>query len=362
MDAPDKRAALSQMESKPSDGVRDAIFEHQIFWPSGFGLVAHAPDFRRTESAWKIRQADVDAELDQMQREGLVSNSMGLGWTASLQGQVAREQRWQALGRRHPALNDPGSAVADLVLALVKSGGAHSEIDARLHLPDHELDIYLAHVAASDRDAAIESLVDRNLLTRGFDLRDLLIDGTPLRTTPDGDRHYAHRIVPLLGLRPPATILAPIDEEPLPFDELGLEAGAADNLRFRWEEAQRCMGARAWFAAALLFGSMLELVLLDWLRRDAVKSKAAKGARDPKTGSVRPIEDWKLATLIAVAAELGYLDNAIEKFAGGLRDTRNFIHPDRHIRERSTPDEHVAMITQQTARAVFDALARATRK
>jgi hypothetical protein len=97
-----------------------------------------------------------------------------------------------------------------------------------LHLPDHELDIYLAHVAASDREVAIKSLIDRDLLTRGFDVKDLLVDGTSLRTSPDGDRHYALGIVRLLGLRPPATILAPIDEEPLPFDALGLEDDAAD--------------------------------------------------------------------------------------------------------------------------------------
>jgi hypothetical protein len=360
MDAPETGVVKSLIKNTLDESVRDAIFEHEIFWPSGFGLVAHAPDFRRTESAWNFRQAEIDAVLDEMRCEGLVANSMGAGWAASLEGQVARERRWQVLGRRHPALNDPSSAVEDLVLALVKSGGAQSESDARLHLPDHELDIYLAHVALPEREAAIEFLVDRDLLTRDFDLRDLLLDGTPLRTTPDGDRHYAHQVVSRLGLRPPATILAPMEEERLPFDELGRNTISADNLRFRWEEAQRCMDARAWFAASLLFGSMLELVLVDWLRRDEVKAKAATRARDPKTGNVRPIEDWTLAKLIEVAAELGYLDNAIEKFARGLRDTRNFIHPDRHIRERSTPDEHVAGITRQTARAVFCALARAT--
>jgi hypothetical protein len=107
---------------------------------------------------------------------------------------------------------------------------------------------------------------------------------------------------------------------------------------------------------------MLELVLLDWLRRDEPKAKAAKRApRDGTTASVRRIEDWSLAKMIEVAAELEYLDNAIEKFADGLRGTRNFIHPERHIRERGTPDEHVAGISRQTVRAVFDALARAAR-
>lgn len=341
----------------PQDAVRDAIFEHEIFWPCNFGLVAHAPDFRRSEAAWDFSPTEIDVELDRMRGQGLIMSSLAPGWIASEAGQISRERRWQALGRRHSALSDPSSAIDDLVVAIVKSGGAQSENEARLHLLDHELDVYLCGVAPADRQAALERLISQGLITRDFDLRDLvLLNGSPLRTTPDGDRYYARQVVPRLGICPPATILAPDTEERLPFDELGLDPVAADNLRFRWEEAQRCMGARAWFAATLLFGSILELVLLDCLHRNVSRATAAKCAPRGR------IEEWPLAKMIEVAAELGYLDNAIDKFADGLRGTRNFIHPARHIRERGTPDEHVAALARQTVHAVFDALARAAGK
>jgi hypothetical protein len=106
----------------------------------------------------------------------------------------------------------------------------------------------------------------------------------------------------------------------------------------------------------------LELVLRDWLRRDEPAAKAANAApKDRRTRQVLPLDDWSSAELIKVAAELQHLDPSLARHANAVRDTRNLIHPDRQIRERSAPDGDVAQITQQVVRAVLQALARATR-
>ncbi len=105
-----------------------------------------------------------------------------------------------------------------------------------------------------------------------------------LMLAADGRRLYARDVVPRLGLRPPATVLAPIEPERLPFDNLGLDPTLADNLRYRWEEAGRCAGARAWLAATVLYVSILEV----WFYRtgwDGTLSEPTRHVRRRRTGS-----------------------------------------------------------------------------
>lgn len=350
--------------SAHEQAIRDAIFEHGIFAAGQIGNWQVRPDaFRRHEAAWRFETADIEAELRRMQAAGLVTCNEAGFWHALPAGLVARETRWQTTGRRHRSLGSGRAAVDDLVLAIVMSGGWEIHPDEPPQFPEHELAIYLARVSPAECERTTQSLVERGLLTREIDWDDFRFNGVPLRTTPDGDRYYAQQVVPRLGLTLPATILAPAVDEHLPFDELGLSPVVADNLRFRWEEAARCVGARAWLAAATVYGSILELVLLDWLRRDQRAATMASAApKDNKTRQVLPIDDWSSAALIKVAAELRYLDPSLARHANAVRDTRNLIHPDRHIRERSAPDGDVVQITRHVVQAVLQALARATRE
>lgn len=111
-----------------------------------------------------------------------------------------------------------------------------------------------------------------------------------------------------LGIKPPATILSPTEPERLLFDNLGLPPDLTDNLRYRWEEAERCETARAWLAANILYGSILEATLHGWLGRMKKQAMAAKAA--PKKTSHRGTHEinfsrWGLNDLISVALELG---------------------------------------------------------
>ena len=343
--------------------LRDALFEHEIF-TAGALQCPHVSvqAIGLHEATWNFTPTELEDELARMGTLGWVSGNPIGYWYATEIGQIAREQRWQELGRRHPSLSDPCSAVDDLILGLVHSEAAEFPefLPGTQRLPERVLSVYLAHIDPPRREHAIDALLSAGLVVRGPDYDNP--GESALFTTRDGAIAYARTVVPRLGLCPPATLLSRSEERGLPFGGLGLEPLAAENLAFRWEEAQRCMHACAWLASAVLYGSMLELVLVDWLSRDEQKATAAiRAPKNPKTGVVLPLEKWSAEKLIDVAAELNLLGNGIEKYAQGLRGTRNLIHPAKHIHERSELDTHVAQIAQLTVRAVIEALASATR-
>ncbi|MFM0363057.1 hypothetical protein [Paraburkholderia sediminicola] len=339
--------------------IRDALYEHEIF-EAGAGGGAYAMEgIRQVEATWSFEECDLETELVAMEVVGLVQR-LGPCWDATRAGRVAREARWQQRGLRHPALSSAASAPDDLALAVIASGGEQWDAMAGGGLPEQSLGIYLFRLGDAASTATLAILIARGLVY--CDPQQVFGWPVPLTLTADGRRQYARDVVPRLGLRPPATILAPLEPESQPFDDLGLDATLADNLRFRWEEAQRCVEARAWLAASALYGSILEVILLGWLQREVASTMRAASAPRDRAGQAKPLDRWTLAELITVATELDYVDASHARHAQALRESRNLIHPHKQIRERSTPDGHLASISQLVVRAVLDALACATRK
>ncbi|OAJ52620.1 hypothetical protein [Paraburkholderia ginsengiterrae] len=320
---------------------------------------------RDVEATWTFSAAEVGKEFIRMEREGLVLRRSGFGgdlreyWEATQSGKIAREMRWQERGRRHLVLSTQDGSVEALAIALIASGGEEREVPTGSGLAATALSVYLHRFGETASEAMVNELIAKGLVRREDE--DLINWPFRLMLTADGRRQYAREVVPRLGLQPPATILAATKPEPVPFDDLGLEPKLADNLRYRWEEAARCTGARAWLAATALYASILEVVLPDWLGRDIERCKAALAApRDRQKQQVLPFEAWPLASLIKVTVELGYIDESLGRHAQALRESRNLIHPDRQIRERSTPDGDLTAISKRVVRAVLDACARTT--
>jgi hypothetical protein len=84
-------------------------------------------------------------------------------------------------------------------------------------------------------------------------------------------------------------------------------------------------------------GSILEAILYDLLTADpSIQQKAMTAHKAPKEkGTVKDIADgdWKLHSLIEVAAELKLLpDERAKTFDQVLRDYRNFVHPKKEIK------------------------------
>ena len=318
---------------------------------------------RHVEATWAFTHTELTNELGRMEADGLLLRRSGFGgdaleyWEATSSGKIKREMRWQERARRHPALSAQTASAEDLAIALIASGGDENELQIDTGLTAAALSVYLARLGETVCESTVNALLTQGLVRRADE--DLL--GWPFRLvlTADGRRKYAHDVVPRLGLQPPTTILAPTGPERVPFDDLGLDPRLADNLRYRWEEAARCTGARAWLAATALYASILEVVLPDWLGRDKERAKAALAApRDRQKQQVLPFEAWPLSILIKVAVELGYIDESLGRHAQALRESRNLIHPDRQIRERSTPDGDLTAISKRVVRAVLDAFAR----
>jgi hypothetical protein len=89
-----------------------------------------------------------------------------------------------------------------------------------------------------------------------------------------------------------------------------------------------------WKAATVIGGSVVEALLFDRLLHGGndVKAKTAEAghvtAKD-KGWHTQPLDKWGLWKLIAVARELGLIDDTVAKICDGVRDYRNLIHAGR---------------------------------
>lgn len=104
-------------------------------------------------------------------------------------------------------------------------------------------------------------------------------------------------------------------------------------LNRRWSEAWSCIGAKAYLAATVMIGSLLEALLLARVNRLSDKSPvfASKCAPKDKTGKTRPLQEWTLNAYIDVAHDLGWIGKASRDVGVVLRDYRNFIHPEKEL-------------------------------
>lgn len=339
--------------------IRDALFQHEIFGPKQGGNVRFGTDsFRSLEAAWDYELSEILSALDEMRTQGLVEFIEGR-YASTKAGRIARERRWQEKGLRHPSLTSSASAIKDVLVALTMSGGYKKEGQYKNSLNVETLEIFLPDANPIDVENAVLELIEEGIIRRG---RHIISDDiTIMVLSPEGVRHYAHRVIARLGIKPPATILSPTEPERLLFDNLGLPTDLTDNLRYRWEEAERCETARAWLAANILYGSILEATLHGWLGRMKKQAMAAKAA--PKKTSHRGTHEinfsrWGLNDLISVALELGLIDPTLTRHANALRENRNLVHPARQIEERAEPDNKLTAISKQVVSAVLSAMAQ----
>jgi hypothetical protein len=116
----------------------------------------------------------------------------------------------------------------------------------------------------------------------------------------------------------------------------GLETVIQD----RWIEAQRCQHAKAYLAAVILMGSILEGLLLARANQDRPEAFRSKSAPRNKDGRNVPVEEWSLNTLIEVAVELRWLKTDRGGFSHALRESRNVVHPWVHVSRAANFDDN----------------------
>lgn len=141
---------------------------------------------------------------------------------------------------------------------------------------------------------------------------------------------------------------------------LGLENGIGEILKNRWEESQRCVDASAHLSAIIMMGSLLEGVLLGVFQRNPAEvNKCPSAPKDTKTGKVKTFANWKLAEMIDVAHQLGWLGMDVRKFSHALREFRNLIHPYEQMVTGSNPDTDTCNISWLVVQAAVSDLAKA---
>lgn len=122
------------------------------------------------------------------------------------------------------------------------------------------------------------------------------------------------------------------------------DAALEEVLLSRLNELKSCLKNNIPFAAVIHSGGILETVLLEIATAHTRDFVSATTAPKDKDGKVVQIYKWKLAALIEVAKELGYIREDVYKFCQHLRDFRNYIHPREQMARRFTPDLNTAKI------------------
>ena len=102
-------------------------------------------------------------------------------------------------------------------------------------------------------------------------------------------------------------------------------------IQSRWLEAQMCQHGKAYLAAVIMMGSILEALLLARVSRSPMDAnRSPSSPKDRSTGKVLAHQDWKLNDLIEVAVERGWLKSDRGKFSHALRQSAMwFTHTSR---------------------------------
>jgi hypothetical protein len=135
-------------------------------------------------------------------------------------------------------------------------------------------------------------------------------------------------------------------------------------LRVYHREAHRCRDSRAYLAGCIMMGAALEASLLAFA--GCYPDEALRSTRAPaKAGVIKPLTQWSLADLLAVAKEQGWLPYSLSldeewngkkaqigDWAEVLRQIRNLAHPARHMLD--LPRKRITKRYLETAFEIFE--------
>jgi hypothetical protein len=122
------------------------------------------------------------------------------------------------------------------------------------------------------------------------------------------------------------------NEAPPNFSPLASDVVMQTILSRRWNECQICLGAGAPLATVVMMGGLLEALFVARANRLSDKSvlfKAAGAPLDKQTKKPLALQNWMLASYIAVGHELQWISKSGKDVAGVLREYRNYIHPEK---------------------------------
>lgn len=138
----------------------------------------------------------------------------------------------------------------------------------------------------------------------------------------------------------------------LNLEALPPELTAGQVIADRMGEIDRALDAYAPLAVIFLVGSTVEGLLSEVAmghRTEFLTSPAAPMLK----GKTKPLDQWSLSELIAVARACGVVSEDVAKHADQVRNFRNYIHPRQQLKEGFTPRIETARIAQQVLKGVL---------
>ena len=142
-------------------------------------------------------------------------------------------------------------------------------------------------------------------------------------------------------------------------EKLGLDDDITNILLLRIEEIKNCMTAHAPLAAIILLGSVLEGILLGIAKQMPKQFNQSNSApKNATNNAVKRFQEWSLANFIDVAYDLELINKDVKLYSQGLRDFRNYIHPDVQLTSKFIPDDETAKISFQVLKAAISQLSK----
>jgi hypothetical protein len=190
-----------------------------------------------------------------------------------------------------------------------------------------------------------------------LDYRLSFVRGTPPQGDLDAYRKLVERLVgppQPASEAPKAPVIHKLD--PTRIHALKLDPQITQLLVDRVEEAQACFEVGAHLATVILAGSILEGLFLGFGKPHEQLLRPAYRRRDGRP--TPPVEDWGLSDWLGVLLRVNWLSPNVASFAHGVRDFRNYVHPQQQLRYQFTPDRGTASIALQIVGIAIDDLSR----
>ncbi len=128
-------------------------------------------------------------------------------------------------------------------------------------------------------------------------------------------------------------------DAPPDFVHLTRDVTLAGMLESRRWEVMVCMKHRAFLAAIIIMGTILEGVLLSIVHNNPKEANVSPRAPRDQHGRIKHFADWSLADLAEVARDRGWIALDENKYVYLLKEYRRLIHPWEQRARNEVPDE-----------------------
>lgn len=133
------------------------------------------------------------------------------------------------------------------------------------------------------------------------------------------------KIIEMAGSAPHE--VKPKAKAPPNFHQITRDSSLAPILEWRWREVSLCLDQRAYVAAFVIMGSVLEGTLLSYAQHNMLELAKSKEAPRDQQGRLKSLGEWSLEELVRTASELGWIKIKQGCLLTKLIYYRTLLHP-----------------------------------